>query len=1070
MQDHDAIATPEEELIDGPVSAGHISFGRLALQTTIQLSLVIFIAEIVVMFFVLQLPNSISTLVLSALDAALIAIIVSPVIHILIRYLIYTNTSITMKSHAQTSSVASPRIPKLSRLAVSSTCKITLLVFAAEFMIMRILFLTQATIPIWLDPWVDAGVLSLIISPITFFMIVRPLHTTIEDTVDRLSSTNSQLHAQGKELQTAIMTLEDYCKAIDQHLSVSVTDCKGIIIDCNKKMLELSGYSREELLGKNHRIFKSGEHSREFYTTMWNTISSGKSWQGVIKNRRKNGSFYWVYSTIIPHYDHAGRITKYIAVRNDITKQRDLELRLRRKHILLNETERVVGVGGWECDVSDYSMTWSDELFRILEFDEKDTLNFNDAALQFCPDHADEIRAAFDRCVRDRISWDLDLPFTTLKENLIWARLTGEPVIKNDKVTHIRGIFQNITQQHAYQERLQLANQTQAGLNQLLEIGISADNEEDLLSRSLQVILQVPFIGHQQMAAAFLMDDQTGNLIMRAQIGLAAPLLEKCKVITCGTCLCGRAAQSGEILFSNCVDHRHDIHFEGMKPHGHYNVPIKIDDEVLGVIALYIDHGTERSETTIQFLRSAAEVIASALYRLTSDRERGLLLDQFAEAKDSAEATSIELARKAEELTIASELADAANRAKSEFLANMSHEIRTPMTAILGFTDLLMDPEYRNQGWEDAVRTIQRNGRHLLTIINDILDFSKIESGKFTVEQIEMSIIDIVEQVLSLMRVRAQENGLQLIAEYRTVIPESIRSDPTRIQQILMNLIGNAIKFTHEGEVRVVIGMLNKGDTKAIRFDIIDTGIGMTSEQIAKLFKPFTQADNSTTRKFGGTGLGLTISRRLAELLNGYIDVSSKPGEGSNFSLTIHLVMDEDVPLIDPATMIRDDGSSRVSCSSLMKNENNNATVQFHGERILLAEDGPDNQRLISFVLKRAGLCVDIAENGRIACEKALSACDEGNPYGVILMDVQMPEMDGYTATRTLRGQGYDHPIIALTAHAMESERLKCIEAGCDDFDSKPIKKDHLLNLIDQILKKRSELNDTMEGLSTTPH
>jgi signal transduction histidine kinase len=382
-----------------------------------------------------------------------------------------------------------------------------------------------------------------------------------------------------------------------------------------------------------------------------------------------------------------------------------------------------------------------------------------------------------------------------------------------------------------------------------------------------------------------------------------------------------------------------------------------------------------------------------------------------------------------------------ADRAKSEFLANMSHEIRTPMTAILGFAEVVLenvsDPQNVN-----GLKTIQRNGEYLLKIINDILDLSKIEAGKLVSEQIECSPGQVLADVASLMRVRASAAGLTLEVEYDGPMPEHIQSDPTRLRQILINLIGNAIKFTEVGKVRVLVRLLDvDSDRPQMQFDVIDTGIGLTAEQIDKLFETFVQADASTTRKFGGTGLGLTISKRLAEMLGGSIQVRSTPGEGSTFSLAILTGPLAGVTMVDKMT------GSEASIGQVANPAIADAPLEC---RILLAEDGPDNQRLISFFLKKAGADVTVAENGRIALELALAAHDEGTPSDVILMDMQMPVLDGYSATAELRDAGYRGPVIALTAHAMSGDKDKCIIAGCDDYATKLIDRKKLIAMVAQ--------------------
>jgi len=430
--------------------------------------------------------------------------------------------------------------------------------------------------------------------------------------------------------------------------------------------------------------------------------------------------------------------------------------------------------------------------------------------------------------------------------------------------------------------------------------------------------------------------------------------------------------------------------------------------------------------------RSHADVVASIL----EERE-----DRLREKRDHIAHLEQEVNKRSAALRAAMERAKAANQSKSEFLANMSHEIRTPMTAILGFAENLLDPDQTDADRVDAIRTIQRNGEYLLQIINDILDISKIEAGKLEVEPVRCSPVALIAEVQSLMQLRAGSKNLSLNVEYIGPIPESFETDTTRLKQILVNLIGNAIKFTETGGVRLVTRFVDQDPANPVmQFDVIDTGIGMTEQQAARLFKAFTQADTSTTRKFGGTGLGLTISKRLARMLGGDITVDSRPGRGSTFRVTIAARPLEGVAMLDrPAEAM----AARSEAPSAAPPEA--AKLEC---RVLLAEDGPDNQRLIEAVLKKAGVDVTVVENGKLAVEAALAARDEGNPFDVILMDMQMPVMDGYEATGLLRQRNYTDPIVALTAHAMASDRDTCLEAGCDDYASKPIDRKTLIETI----------------------
>jgi CheY-like chemotaxis protein/HPt (histidine-containing phosphotransfer) domain-containing protein len=292
------------------------------------------------------------------------------------------------------------------------------------------------------------------------------------------------------------------------------------------------------------------------------------------------------------------------------------------------------------------------------------------------------------------------------------------------------------------------------------------------------------------------------------------------------------------------------------------------------------------------------------------------------------------------------------------------------------------------------------------------------------------------------MRVRADAKQLKLETDVAGLLPETVLTDPLRLRQVLVNLVGNAIKFTDQGEVRITARLIDDGDLPRLRFDVTDTGIGMDEGQIGRLFQAFSQVDSSSARKFGGTGLGLCISKRLTEAMGGNIEVRSEPGKGSTFSLTIETGPLDGIRLI-PQSQGLALQSPHVTASVA------ESKIELHG-RVLLAEDGPDNQRLIAFLLRKAGAEVTLVENGQLAVEAILAACEAGEPFDVILMDMQMPIMDGYTATRELRKQGYTAPIVALTAHAMAEDRQKCLNAGCNDYATKPIDRQKLLATVAQ--------------------
>ena len=382
--------------------------------------------------------------------------------------------------------------------------------------------------------------------------------------------------------------------------------------------------------------------------------------------------------------------------------------------------------------------------------------------------------------------------------------------------------------------------------------------------------------------------------------------------------------------------------------------------------------------------------------------------------------------------------AEAANRAKTEFLANMSHEIRTPMTSILGYAELLREELATSKNLDasaEYVGSIVRNAQYLLGVLTDILDISKIEKGEIYLSKTKCSPFEIVSNSVATMQPVASDKGLTLNKEFIGDIPETIFTDPVRLQQILINLLGNAIKFTNSGGIRLVTQFIHDDPVRPLLcLRVIDTGIGINEAQMIKLFNRFNQADMSSTRKYGGPGLGLAISKRLAEMLGGDIKVESKIGQGATFTVTI-----ETGPVADESSP---DAEHFAACEVPSQET---AERFASGERILLAEDSADNQRIISLILSKAGYHVTVADDGQIAYERAMAALNEGSPFDLILMDMQMPVMDGYETTRRLRSDGYNHPILALTAHATIGDREKCLAVGCNYYITKPINRNELL-------------------------
>ncbi len=779
-----------------------------------------------------------------------------------------------------------------------------------------------------------------------------------------------RFRGRSTELREALTDLEFQKFAVDQHAIVSTANVQGKITYVNDRFCDISGYSREELVGQNHRIVKSTEHSPEFYRHMWRTIAGGDVWHGEIKNSIKGGGHYWVYATIVPFLNARGKPDKYVSIRTDITSQKEMESALSRQQDFLKGLTETLGEGVF--------VTAADERGNFINREGERLLG--------------------------------------------WSRQEFEGLEINRIID-------------------QIASDGDNAMLSSIRAGESYRSDEEVLIR-----------------------------------------------------------RDGRRIPASVVSH-----------------PMIVTGQYMGSVVAFQDI-TQRK-------RQQAELI---------------------EAK---------------------RIAEEASKSKSMFLANMSHEIRTPMNAIIGMSYLALQTDLSKRQ-RDYVEKIHRSGDALLGIINDILDFSKIEAGKLRIEQTTFTLSQVLDNIATIVSSLAAEKRLEILFQVAPDIPSELIGDPLRLGQVITNLASNAVKFTDKGDIKISVTCKERDDARIkLGVEVTDDGIGMTSEQIGRLFQAFSQADGSTTRRYGGTGLGLTISKQLVDMMDGKFDVVSVPGQGSTFSFTAWFgvsdtpveasvlphaiqglrilvaegresssqamvqvlsplpvdiaiaaseqqVVDqikaaseqrrpfglvivnhplcgcsaetiargirtlspqdpckiivtyqpgapsidaiEELQIVDRTLEKPINPSTLIDLIVSLFEEQEHSSRQYQrnlqgrlaGMRVLVAEDNEINQQIAQEILESQGVKVTIANNGR----EAVATLEEQGPqaFDVVLMDLQMPEMDGHEATLRLRGipRFRELPIIAMTAHAMAEERERCRNEGMNGHITKPVAPEELYSLL----------------------